>query len=132
MCFPMNIAKFLRTARTSKVADSISSKFKRVEANIGYIFHTFFKQVITTLSLRIQSECGKTWSRKTRNTDTFYTVHFIKKLIKFWIRLKEFSPSFQPVFIFLRKVSTFYLQLQIYFYSDNKIAKAIMKSIKNS
>ena len=29
------------------------------------------------VSLRIQSECGKMWTRITANTDTFYTVLFL-------------------------------------------------------
>ena len=33
-----------------------------------------------SVSLHIQFECGKIWSRKTPNTDTFYTVFSLKVL----------------------------------------------------
>ena len=36
---------------------------------------------IFSVNLRIQSKCGKIWTRKTQNTDTFYTVIGLKNFV---------------------------------------------------
>ena len=43
------------------------------------LFWSAFSRIRTeySVSLRIQSECGKIWTRISPNTDTFYTVHII-------------------------------------------------------
>ena len=41
----------------------------------GFVLSTEIYEV----NVGIQSKCGKTWTRKTTNKDTFYAVHFRKK-----------------------------------------------------
>ena len=40
------------------------------------------------VSLRIQSECGKIWTRKTPNTDTFHAV-IPQRLLKILVKIKH-------------------------------------------
>ena len=46
------------------------------------------------VSLRIQSECGKTWTRITPNTDTFHAVVYMKSGTGLKTRRDDFCPAF--------------------------------------
>ena len=56
----------------------ILSEFSSLREKCLYseLFWSAFSRVPFSLSLRIQSECGKMQTRITPNTDTFYAVPF--------------------------------------------------------
>ena len=45
-----------------------------IHTSINNIIREWIMPLIYSVNLRIQSECGKIWTRKTPNTDTFYAV----------------------------------------------------------
>ena len=53
-------------------SELVCSVFSRIRTEYGEI----------SVSLRVQSKCGKIRTRITPNTDTFYTVRVVKNLIK--------------------------------------------------
>ena len=58
------------------------------------LYSEFSDLYLATLGLNIQSKCGKIRTRKTRDTDTFYTVihacaedqPFLKGVLLYWLR----------------------------------------------
>ena len=64
-------------------------KTVRIRSFFGPHFPAFeLNTEIYSLNLHIQSKCGKIWTRKTTNTNTFHVVAFLE-----WIIPKNNSPS---------------------------------------
>ena len=62
----------------------------RIRRFAGPYFPAFgLNTEIYTVSLRIQSECGKIWTRKTLNTDIFHPVNTLRVVVKIYLNLNQ-------------------------------------------
>ena len=76
-----------------------------------YFIHTDIHCVKRSISLRIQSECGKVRTRITPNTDTFYAVivkylcrSFFTKFVNYFSQLTIFFTLSMPIYCFIVEV----------------------------
>ena len=70
-------------------------KSVRIRSFSGPYFPAFgLKMEIYGVNLRIQSECGKIWTRKTPNTDTFHAVYRIHIMENCFVFIFECSITF--------------------------------------